>query len=379
MGRRIGLLLPGIPHLLRGNVAEGGFGLVLWLGLWTLVLFRGDRILQAPGGSLDDRVALVTFIGVMVGIWIWSFLEGRRQVTEASDTRTGSEGILGESWGAFRENRMALLAWFVVCLLYLAMLLAPFLAFQGAGGGGAQGVPDLGSRLLPPSMAHPFGTDNYSQDVLSQILYGARISLSIGLLAVAISVTLGTLLGAVAGYLGGWVDTVIMRLVDVVMAFPRLVLLIGIVALFEANLLVIIVALAFTQWPFTTRLVRGEILSLREREFAEAARALGFSRRRILFRHLMPNAVGPLIVVAALGVGNAIILEAGLSFLGLGVPAGIASWGALVDEGRVYVLREWWVSTFPGLAIVLAVLAFNLVGDGLRDALDPRREREARS
>ena len=170
-------------------------------------------------------------------------------------------------------------------------------------------------------------------------------------------------------------DTAIMRFVDVVMAFPRLVLLIVIVALFQANIFTIIVALALTQWPLTTRLVRGEILSLKEREYAEAALALGFSRRRILFRHLLPNALGPLIVVATLGIGNTIILEAGLSFLGLGVPAGVASWGSMVAEGRDYFITHWWVTTFPGLVIVLAVLAFNLVGDGLRDALDPRQGR----
>jgi ABC-type dipeptide/oligopeptide/nickel transport system permease subunit len=164
-----------------------------------------------------------------------------------------------------------------------------------------------------------------------------------------------------------------MRLVDMVMAIPRLVILIAIVAVFQANIFVVIVALAFTQWPFTTRMVRGEILALKEREFAEAARALGFSRKRILFRHLLPNATGPLIVVATLGVGNAIVLEAGLSFLGLGVQAGTPSWGSMVAGGRGFLMDAWWIATFPGLAIALAVLAFNLVGDGLRDALDPRQ------
>jgi len=155
------------------------------------------------------------------------------------------------------------------------------------------------------------------------------------------------------------------------------VLLIAIVALFPANIFIVIVALAFTQWPFTARIARGEILALKEREFAEAARALGFSRRRILFRHLLPNALGPLIVVATLGVGNTILLEAGLSFLGLGVQSGTPSWGSMMNIGLDNLRDAWWVATFPGLAIVFAVLAFNLVGDGLRDALDPR-QREGR-
>ena len=173
-------------------------------------------------------------------------------------------------------------------------------------------------------------------------------------------------------------DTVIMRIVDMVMAFPRLVLLIGIVAFFPTTLFILIVALAFTQWPFTTRMVRGEILTLKEREFSEAARALGFSRWRILFRHLLPNALGPLIVVATLGVGNTIVLEAGLSFLGLGVQADTPSWGFMVSDGRDYLTDAWWIATFPGLAIALAVLAFNLVGEGLRDVLDPRQTWEDR-
>jgi len=205
-------------------------------------------------------------------------------------------------------------------------------------------------------------------------MYGARISLSIGFVAVGISVTIGTLLGAVSGYLGGWVDTVVMRFVDMVISFPRLVLLIAIAALFDAHSIFMIMAvLGFTQWPGTARLVRGEVLSLREREFIEAARALGFSRRRIILRHVIPNVLAPVIVAATLGVGNVIVLEAGLSFLGLGLQAPTPSWGSMVAEGRAHMVGgAWWISTFPGLAIVLTVVAFNLVGDGLRDAIDPR-------
>jgi peptide/nickel transport system permease protein len=230
--------------------------------------------------------------------------------------------------------------------------------------------------MAPPSWGHILGTDQLSRDILSRILYGSRISLSVGLLAVGISVTMGALLGAVAGHLGGWIDAVLMRVVDVVMAFPRLVLLIALVAFFDSSIFLIIGALALTQWPFTTRVVRGEVLSLKEREFTEAARALGFSNSRIILRHLLPNAMAPVIVTATLGIGNTIILEAGLSFLGLGVKAPTPSWGIMVATGRSYLSHAWWIATFPGLAIVLAVLAFNLVGDGLRDALDPRQSRE---
>ena len=228
-------------------------------------------------------------------------------------------------------------------------------------------------RLAPPSALHIMGTDHLSRDIFSRVLYGAQISLSIGLLAVAISVSLGTVLGAVAGYFGGMADTLIMRFVDMVMAFPRIVLLLAIAAFYQPSIFLIVTALALTQWPFTTRMVRGEILSLKEREFAEAAKALGFSRTRIIVRHLLPNALGPIIVLATLGIGNTIVLEAGLSFLGMGVQPPTPSWGIMVADGRNYMGTAWWVATFPGLAIVFVVLAFNLVGDGLRDALDPRR------
>jgi peptide/nickel transport system permease protein len=175
--------------------------------------------------------------------------------------------------------------------------------------------------------------------------------------------------------MGGILDSAIMRFVDMVMAFPRLVLLMAVVALFDdPSILLIVLVLGLTQWPQTTRIVRGEVLSLRERDFIEAARALGFSRRRIILRHLLPNAMAPIIVVATLGIGNTIVLEAGLSFLGLGVQPPTPSWGAMVAQGRDYlIVGDWWIATLPGLALVLVVLAFNLVGDGLRDATDPRQ------
>ena len=269
---------------------------------------------------------------------------------------------------AFSRNPSAVTGLIVIVGLYLTAVVTPLVApFDPT----AQG--DLVTeRLAGLSARHPLGTDHFARDVLSRLLYGARISLLIGFVAVGISVTIGTALGAVAGYLGGWFDAVIMRFVDMVISFPRLILLITIIALFQPSIFLIVSVLGLTLWPSTARIVRGEILSLREREFVQAAEALGYSKRRIILRHLIPNALAPVIVTATLGIGNTIVLEAGLSFLGLGVQPPTPSWGTMVADGRDNLLGAWWLSTFPGLAIVFTVLSFNLVGDGLRDALDPR-------
>lgn len=373
MGRGIGLLLPGLPQLLRGRWLGGGTALTLWMALLGTTVARFSRVSSAFADGLDARIALLTLLATLCGVWGWSAWEARE------GRRSGGERGRREAWHGlwetFRQNRMAVFGLWVVLVFYLVALLTPFLAPFDPSYQPAYQAGETGLIMAPPSAAHIMGTDQLSRDVFSRILYGARISLSIGFLAVGISVTVGTVLGAVAGYLGGWVDTVVMRSVDMFMAFPRLVLLIAVVAFFDSSIFLIIVALALTQWPFTTRIVRGEILSLKEREYTEAARALGFSWGRIVFRHLLPNALGPVIVAATLGIGNTIVLEAGLSFLGLGVRPPTSSWGIMVATGRSYLSDAWWIATFPGLAIVLVVLAFNLVGDGLRDALDPRQAR----
>ncbi len=195
-----------------------------------------------------------------------------------------------------------------------------------------------------------------------------------GFVAVSISLVIGTLVGLLAGQLGGWVDSILMRLVDLLISFPRLVLLLAVAAFFNRSILLIMVLLGLTGWMTTARVIRGEILALREREFVLAAGALGASPVRVALRHLLPNCLAPLVVTATLGLGQAILVEAGLSFLGLGVPPPTASWGAMVNEGRHLLLEAPWITTFPGLAIVFAVLCFNLVGDALRDAFDPRLE-----
>ncbi|HEY8468136.1 MAG TPA: oligopeptide ABC transporter permease [Longimicrobiales bacterium] len=358
-------VLPGAGHVAIGAWARGllvllGWGLLLALAYLT----RGRLAAVRRTSTLDDDVAAATLLGLLVLLWAWALydlLVARRRV----HVRDSQWRIAARH---FRRNRTALAGLGVIVVLYLAALLAPLIAPHDP-----IAIGDLvRTGFLPPSREYWLGTDRFGRDVLSRILYGARISLSIGFVATAISVTVGLLLGAVAGYVGGRVDALLMRFTDMVLAFPRLILLILVVALFEPSLGVIIVVLGLTQWPGTTRIVRGEVLSLREREFIQAAHALGMRRTRIILRHLVPNVLAPVIVAATLGVGNTIVLEAGLSFLGLGVPEPTPSWGKMVAEGSEVLFGAWWLATFPGLAIVVTVLAFNLVGDGLRDALDPR-------
>lgn len=216
------------------------------------------------------------------------------------------------------------------------------------------------------------GSDKYGRDIFSRLIYGSRISLSIGLMAMLIAVTLGTVIGALAGYFGKRTDAVLMRWVDLMLAFPNLFLILMIVALFGNSIILIVVILGLTGWMGVSRIVRGQFLALRETEYIQAAHALGFGHARIIFKHLIPNAFAPVIVAATLRLGGIILVEAGLSFLGVGVQPPTASWGNMVAEGRDTLINAWWISTFPGLAIVLTVISFNMIGDGLRDALDPR-------
>jgi peptide/nickel transport system permease protein len=231
-------------------------------------------------------------------------------------------------------------------------------------------VDAVGQRLLPPGPGHPFGTDNLSRDILARVVNGARISLSVATLAILLSATVGTAVGLCAGFFGGWPDVLLMRTVDAALAIPRIFVLLLLVALWEQiPLPALIAVLGFTSWFGTSRLVRAEALRIREEPFVKSAEALGASRRRIIFRHLLPNVLGPVLVSATLGVGDLILLEAGLSYFGLGMHPPTPSWGAMIHE---MVASAPWTYLFPGLAIVTTVLSVNLVGEALRDAVDPR-------
>ena len=233
--------------------------------------------------------------------------------------------------------------------------------------------PDVLGASRPPGLGHPFGTDQLSRDVLARVVTGARISLGVALLAVALSVTLGAAVGVVSGYWGGTIDSALMRLVDGALAIPRLFILLLVLAVWErVPVLALIVLIGATGWFATSRLVRGEVLRIREEAYVRAAEALGARRRRIIFRHLLPNALGPLLVAATLGIGDVILLEAGLSFLGLGIQPPTPSWGGMILDSREVMVSAPWAGIFPGLAIVITVLSANLFGDALRDAVDPR-------
>jgi peptide/nickel transport system permease protein len=230
---------------------------------------------------------------------------------------------------------------------------------------------NVDNRLTPPSAEHWLGVDGLGRDVFTRVLYGGRVSLPVAAVVVVVASIFGTLYGALAGYLGGWVDEITMRIVDMVLAFPALILAMAIAAALGSSIVNSMLALLVVWWPPYARLARGQVLALRARDFVSAAEALGLKERRILLRHVLPNAVAPSIVLMAMDFGNAIIITAALSFLGLGAVPPTPEWGAMVAEGRE-LTAQWWISTFPGIAILMVALAANFVGDGLRDAIDPK-------
>ncbi|HEV7389099.1 MAG TPA: ABC transporter permease [Gemmatimonadaceae bacterium] len=287
----------------------------------------------------------------------------------ATETARPRESPLGLTVRGLLRQRSSRVALILLGVIILVGLLAPLLAPYDPAS-----QPDIvGLKNLPPSLAHPFGTDPYSRDVLSRVLYGARLSLTIGILATFVSLTLGVAYGSVAGYMGGVVDGVMMRVLDAFLSIPRLLLLLGVlVAWPHFSVGALILFLGLTGWFGLSRIVRGQVLALKHAEFVTAAQALGASRRRILVRHLLPNLVSPIAVAATLGVAHVIVLEAGLSFLGIGVPPPLASWGNIIQDGVDQIGTLWWMSFFPGLFMVLTVLTLNILGEALRDSYERR-------
>ena len=269
-------------------------------------------------------------------------------------------------WKYFKRSRLAVGGMVVILITFIIAGTASFIAPQDPG------KTDVSLKLTPPSLEHFLGTDQLGRDVFSRMLFGSRVSLSVGFVAVAISICIGILVGATAGYYSGWIDSVLMRFVDIMLCFPSFFLILTVVALLGPSLFKVMVVIGITSWMGTSRFVRAEFLSLRERDFVQAAKALGVKDFRIIFLHILPNALAPVFVTATLDVATAILVEAGLSFLGFGVQPPAPSWGNILTEGRTYIFDAWWLTIFPGLAILITVLSFNLLGEGLRDALDPR-------
>ena len=271
----------------------------------------------------------------------------------------------------FRGKPLNLLG-VAIILVFLLMTVAgePLVTLRGEAYDPAQ--PNIGDKLVGPSWAHWFGTDDLGRDVFSRTISGAKYSLAIACVILVIAVTLGTVIGAVAGYVGGMIDELLMRLTDMFLAFPALILAIAIAASLGPSLRNTVIALSVVYWPWYARLVRAQVLSIKTREYVEAARAIGAPGSRVLLRHIMPNAVSVVIIQMTLDVGYAVLATSGLSFIGLGAQPPTPEWGRLITDGRQFFRDSWWFITFPGLALTLTVLGFNLVGDGLRDYLDPR-------
>ncbi len=276
---------------------------------------------------------------------------------------------------AFGRDWLAVASLAIILLFVFGAVFAPWLTPYPEQG---RGEPNVLEKFLPPSWQHPLGTDNLGRDVLARILFGGRTSLSIGFLVVIIAVAIGTPLGALAGYFGGWLDEAIMRLTDIFLAFPSLLLAIAIAAALGPSFTNAMIAVALTWWPWYTRLVRAQTLSLRERSFVEAARGIGVREGTVILRHILPNVMTPVLVQATMDIGSAILTGAAMSFIGLGAQPPTPDWGEMVNLGRIYFINHPWLATFPGLAIFLVSLSFNLLGDSIRDIADPRTRRAAR-
>jgi peptide/nickel transport system permease protein len=271
-----------------------------------------------------------------------------------------------DSWHRFFANKMALAGGVVVVLLFIISLLAPWISPYDPGEINLQMV------LSPPSSNHLFGTDQLGRDVLSRMIWGSRISLKVGFVATGIAIVIGIILGAVAGYYGKWVDTAIMRFVDIMLCFPTFFLILAVIAFLEPSIWNIMIVIGATGWMGITRLIRADFISLKERDFVRAARTIGAGDPRIIFFHILPNAMASVFVAATLGVAGAILTESALSFLGIGVQPPTPSWGNILTAGKDNIDIAWWLSLYPGLAILITVLGYNLLGEGIRDSLDPR-------
>jgi peptide/nickel transport system permease protein len=269
-------------------------------------------------------------------------------------------------WNRFKKNPLSVAGMIVILTLAGIAMFAPFIApYEPTS-------IDVYNVLSAPSISHPFGTDELGRDVLTRMIWGSRVSLKVGFVAVGIAITIGTILGAISGFYGRRIDALLMRFVDIMLAFPTFFLILAVISIVEPSISTIMIVIGLTGWMDVARLVRAEFLTLKERDFISAARAVGVADTRLIFRHIIPNALSPVFVAATFGIAGAILVESSLSFLGLGVQPPDPSWGNILTSGKDNITVAWWLSLFPGIAILITVLSYNLVGEGLRDALDPR-------
>ncbi len=269
-------------------------------------------------------------------------------------------------WSRFFRDKLAVAGLVIVLALFALSILTPVIAPYNPS------AIDVDNILMPPSAQHLFGTDDLGRDVFTRMLYGAGISLKVGFVAVGIATIIGVLLGSIAGYYGGVIDLIIMRFVDIMLCFPSFFLILAVIAFLEPSIFNIMAVIGLTSWMGITRLVRAEFLSLKERDFVLAVKAMGAKSPRIIFLHILPNAMAPVLVAATLGVASAVLVESALSFLGIGVQPPTPSWGNILTLGQSTLGVAWWLSLFPGMAILITVLGYNLLGEGIRDAIDPR-------
>lgn len=362
-------VLPGSGHLLfKKNIKLGIHLLIGAAAVALLVIFRWDRFVQTFHSRAFDYWLALIFIFLSWSAMVFISFKHTYEflIEKIKKPKIKTPSVLASR--RFKENKLAVISLYVICIFYIIAILAPFLATHDPSA--IENV--LATRYQSPSWEHPFGTDEYGRDLYSRALYGARVSLSVGLLAVLIAISIGTLYGSVAGYFGGFIDSVMMRFVDVFIAFPTFFLLLMLVGVFEASIVAMILILGLTSWPGTARFIRGEVLSLKEKQFTEAARAIGLPHRTIILRHLIPNGISPVLVSAAMMVSAMIYSEAGLSFLGIGIRPPTPTWGNMMSSGRDALLVAWWVALFPGGILAATMLSFNLLADGLRDAFDPK-------
>jgi len=265
------------------------------------------------------------------------------------------------------RNRLAVIGGTLVTLVFVLSIFAPLIAPYNPS------TIDIKNILVGPNYSHWLGTDDLGRDVLSRMIWGGRISLEVGFVAIGIATIIGIILGSLAGFYGGWIDSMIMRAVDIMLSIPTIFLILAVIAILEPSIINIMIIIGLTSWMEPARLIRAEFITLKEREFVMAAHAMGATDRRIIMKHVLPNGLSPILVSATMGIGGAILIESGLSFLGLGVQPPTPSWGSLLSAGKDNIEIAWWLSAFPGLAILITVLGYNLLGEGIRDALDPRQ------